>query len=211
MPSITIRKNTSSKRPAAAPERNEHGFTLIEILVAVTILSIVSLAFMGYFVTAMERSADNNHRTIAANLARLKAEELKEAFRQPLPTGGRYETYYAQLVEEMPPGAYALIMSADANAGQGVAGMFKGMLDPHLPIDEAGGSVHSTLYRYQVEISNRSDERLQQLNAANQFLFPLRMEESLLRMVVTVFWQTAEDGSPVATKSVSLDTYLIGR
>lgn len=211
MPLITIRKNTSFRRPAAAPGRNEHGFTLIEILVAVTILSIVSLAFMGYFVTAMERSADNNHRIIAANLARLKAEELKEAFRKPLPAGGLYETPYVQLVEALPTGAYARIAAEDANAGLGVAAMFKGMLDPHLPVDAAGGSVHSTLYRFQVEVSNRSDERLQQLNAANQRLFPLRMEKSLLRMVVTVFWQTAEDGNPAAAKSVSLDTYLVGR
>ncbi|SEU14621.1 prepilin-type N-terminal cleavage/methylation domain-containing protein [Paenibacillus sp. NFR01] len=48
----------------------EQGFTLIEVLAAVVILSIVSLVLSSYFTNAMSYSKSNQNKTIMVNLAR---------------------------------------------------------------------------------------------------------------------------------------------
>ncbi|WP_379135587.1 prepilin-type N-terminal cleavage/methylation domain-containing protein [Paenibacillus sp. sgz500958] len=53
------------------PGRNqEQGFTLIEVLAAIVILSIVSLVLTSYFTQAMTYSKSNQNKTIMVNLAR---------------------------------------------------------------------------------------------------------------------------------------------
>ncbi|GEM_PF-622806 len=210
MRSTMTRTSINRVHRAAAFAKGEAGFTLIEIMVAATVLAVVSLSFMGYFVTAMERSADNNHRIIAANLARMKAEELKEAFRTPAPAGSLDPTRYSQLVQALSPGTVLTVQREQANAGHGAMALFNGLLEPYTPVDEEGGSVQATVYRFQVKIDRASDGRLETLNDANRPIFPLYMERSLTRMIVTVYWGAADDGSPAASKSVALDTYLTG-
>ncbi|XID92591.1 prepilin-type N-terminal cleavage/methylation domain-containing protein [Paenibacillaceae bacterium WGS1546] len=60
---------------------DERGLTLIEVLAAVTILAIISVTIISYFIAAMERSADESRRIIATNLARMKAAELRQTVR----------------------------------------------------------------------------------------------------------------------------------
>ncbi|MEK3838611.1 MULTISPECIES: type IV pilus modification PilV family protein [unclassified Paenibacillus] len=48
----------------------EAGFTLIEVLAAIVILSIVSLVLTSYFTHAMTYSKSNQNKTIMVNLAR---------------------------------------------------------------------------------------------------------------------------------------------
>lgn len=48
----------------------EAGFTLIEVLAAIVILSIVSLVLTSYFTNAMTYSKSNQNKTIMVNLAR---------------------------------------------------------------------------------------------------------------------------------------------
>ncbi|WP_169833773.1 type IV pilus modification PilV family protein [Saccharibacillus sacchari] len=50
--------------------KKEEGFTLIEILAALLILSIVSLAMTAYFSNAMTFAKTNQNKTIMSNLAR---------------------------------------------------------------------------------------------------------------------------------------------
>ncbi|MFD1776612.1 prepilin-type N-terminal cleavage/methylation domain-containing protein [Paenibacillus rhizophilus] len=50
--------------------KQERGFTLIEVLAAIVILSIVSLVLTSYFVNAMSYSKSNQNKTIMVNLAR---------------------------------------------------------------------------------------------------------------------------------------------
>ncbi|WP_054957502.1 type IV pilus modification PilV family protein [Paenibacillus dakarensis] len=50
--------------------REEHGFTLLEVLAAIIILSIVSLVLTSYFTNAMSYSKSNQNKTVMANLAR---------------------------------------------------------------------------------------------------------------------------------------------
>lgn len=50
--------------------KQEQGFTLIEVLAAIVILSIVSLVLTSYFTNAMSYSKSNQNKTIMVNLAR---------------------------------------------------------------------------------------------------------------------------------------------
>ncbi|THF76948.1 PulJ/GspJ family protein [Cohnella fermenti] len=50
--------------------RGEGGFSLLEVLAAIVILSIVSLAMTSFFVHAMTYSKGNENKTIEVNLAR---------------------------------------------------------------------------------------------------------------------------------------------
>ncbi|WP_157794055.1 type IV pilus modification PilV family protein [Paenibacillus donghaensis] len=50
--------------------KQERGFTLIEVLAAIVILSIVSLVLTSYFTNAMSYSKANQNKTIMVNLAR---------------------------------------------------------------------------------------------------------------------------------------------
>ncbi|MNZ89096.1 hypothetical protein D3C78_1080010 [compost metagenome] len=205
-----IKKNIKSCPSVAAGLREEKGFTLVEILVAVSILSIISVSFMGYFMTAMERSADNHHRVIAANLARLKAEELKESFRAELPAGSSYRNKFEHLAHAMSENSSYKVTRDTASTGGEPAKLFEGLLDPFNPVDSYTGTIDTTLYRYQVEVSSKQLDRLQLLRTANAGIFQFRTQEALIRMVVTVYWGAADDGSPSAFKSVVLDTYLVG-
>lgn len=49
---------------------DEEGFSLIEVLAAITILSIVSLAMTAFFIQAMSYAKGNQNKTVAVNLAR---------------------------------------------------------------------------------------------------------------------------------------------
>ncbi|UJF35983.1 type IV pilus modification PilV family protein [Paenibacillus hexagrammi] len=48
----------------------EEGFTLIEVLAATVILSVVSLAMMAFFLQAMSYNKSNQNKTVMVNLAR---------------------------------------------------------------------------------------------------------------------------------------------
>lgn len=50
--------------------KQEQGFTLIEVLAAIVILSIISLVLTSYFTNAMSYSKSNQSKTIMVNLAR---------------------------------------------------------------------------------------------------------------------------------------------
>lgn len=63
------------------------GFTLIEILVALTILSISLLALAGLMVTTTKNNSFGGHMTEAATLAQDKLEELRAVRCQDIPDG----------------------------------------------------------------------------------------------------------------------------
>jgi prepilin-type N-terminal cleavage/methylation domain-containing protein len=50
--------------------KKEGGFTLLEILAAITIVSVVSLAMMAFFVNALSYAKGNQNKTVVVNLAR---------------------------------------------------------------------------------------------------------------------------------------------
>ncbi|MDO7906588.1 type II secretion system protein [Paenibacillus sp. JX-17] len=51
-------------------KQREQGFSLVEVLAAITILSIVSLVLISYFTHALSYSKSNQNKTVMVNLAR---------------------------------------------------------------------------------------------------------------------------------------------
>lgn len=60
-----------------SPYHSREGFTLLEVLIAITILSIGLLGLAGMSTTAIRFNYYNKNRTIADTLAQRKMEELK--------------------------------------------------------------------------------------------------------------------------------------
>ena len=60
----------SGRRRAAARTGGDAGFTLVELLVAFTILTALSIAAIGLLMSAMRTVTENSDRVYAANLAR---------------------------------------------------------------------------------------------------------------------------------------------
>ena len=69
------------------PSRNTNGFTLIEILVALVILSIALLALAGLMVTTTKNNAAGGHLTEAATFAQDTLERLRVSPLSSIPTG----------------------------------------------------------------------------------------------------------------------------
>ncbi|HBI27598.1 MAG TPA: hypothetical protein DDY25_07725, partial [Peptococcaceae bacterium] len=55
----------------------QDGFTLVELIVALTLLLVVALAFVPMFVYVSEGSQNNRARLIALKLASSKIEEIR--------------------------------------------------------------------------------------------------------------------------------------
>jgi prepilin-type N-terminal cleavage/methylation domain-containing protein len=69
------------------PSRDRNGFTLIEILVALVILSIALLALAGLMVTTTRNNATGGHLTEAATFAQDTLERLRVSPLTSIPTG----------------------------------------------------------------------------------------------------------------------------
>lgn len=163
---------------------NEDGLSLVEILIAVTIMAILSVTLMGYFTSAMDKSAEESRRIIAANLARLKAAELRD----------HYKSGYDESVA-------AVIASTSAPKYSGNSSQPGGsdLLNNRLNATVING----TTYRYLVELDNSSSR----WDATDSFRD--RSDQYLAKMLVTVYWSNEESFSPPAKSSTTLDTYIV--
>lgn len=65
------------------------GFTLVELLISVVILSIVSLSFFSFFIQANQYSVKNNEKLVAINIARATIEKMQEF--QEITGSGSYD------------------------------------------------------------------------------------------------------------------------
>ncbi|MFD2672552.1 type IV pilus modification PilV family protein [Marinicrinis sediminis] len=170
-----------SRKRLARLNQNEQGMTLIEILVAVTIMSIVSVWIAGYFVSAMEKSADQSREGIAANLAKMKLGQIRDQ----LGLKGPYTVLQGEL--------------------SGVAGGVLKWEEPDdLPaslssiIDIQPVALNETTYHYQVDIGQ--DARMQTLQTGLDSLTdPYGIDDYMMPIQVTVKWDK---------KSVQLRAYI---
>jgi prepilin-type N-terminal cleavage/methylation domain-containing protein len=67
--------------------RNSKGFSLVEVLVAASILALILLAVAGLFSTAYSNVGDEGRRTKGVALAKQKMEELRDGTFPPATTG----------------------------------------------------------------------------------------------------------------------------
>ncbi|MFC7373013.1 prepilin-type N-terminal cleavage/methylation domain-containing protein [Fictibacillus iocasae] len=58
---------------------SEKGFSLLEVLLSLTILSIAFLAVSGFFQQSQQVSTDNNNKLVAVNLARMTLDRLQQS------------------------------------------------------------------------------------------------------------------------------------
>lgn len=169
---------------------DEKGISLIEILGAVTILSIISVTLMGYFISGLEKSADASRRNIAANLARLKAAEIRELTRQ--------QADFDQ---------FASVFAADGRE-----------YSSPLPSSFTGGDpqkdflrdavINGTTYRYLLQAGSKLPGRFQTMNSP--FVGGAAIDQYLLPFSITVYWD-GETERPRPAKKTSLDSYIINR
>jgi Tfp pilus assembly protein PilV len=167
------------------PRTNEQGLSLVEILIAVTIMSIICVAMMGYFTSAVDKSAEESRRIIAANLGRLKAAELRHYFKD------NYSAVEAAV-------AASPTIQFTGNNSNAASPLMMGRLDRTV--------VNGTTYRYLIELDGLSP-RMGQLTATNL----LGAEEHLVSMKVTVYWSGVETFEPQPKSSTTLDTYIVKR
>ncbi|WNR42375.1 type IV pilus modification PilV family protein [Paenibacillus roseipurpureus] len=163
---------------------NEDGMSLVEILIAVTIMSIISVTLMGYFTSAVDKSAQESRKIIGANLARLKAAELRDTFKS-----GYDEAIASQL-------ASSPKFTGDLSSNG--SDIMKGKLAPT--------EINGTLYHYLVEL-DKSSSRWESAD-------PFRVDSDayLAQMLITVYWSGQDSLDPPSAKlSTTLDTYLIKR
>lgn len=69
---------------------NNQGLTLVEVLVSLTILSIVLLSFISFFIQSATIEAHNQNKLVASNIARGVIEQLNLS---PFPPNVENETY----------------------------------------------------------------------------------------------------------------------
>jgi type II secretory pathway pseudopilin PulG len=161
---------------------DQRGLSLIEILGAVTIMSIISVTLMGYFITGLNKSEEQSRRIIAVNLARLKAAEIRQYLKP--------NSSYTNFIGPIPSNA--------VNTFNTVIGHIR--LDPK--------QVNGTTYQYLVSLDSRITQvRNAQLD--NQFQSLLSTpDQYLIPMSITVFWG---NDSTLRAKSTAIETYVVNR
>lgn len=174
----------SMKRGPFRPLSDERGISIVEILLAVTIMSIISVSVMGYFTAAVERSAEESRRVIAASLARMKVAELRQA---------------SLLENDMEPGRdnYDVIAGLIPGGGEAVFSANDPLPAPHEHLLDPQ-EINGTTYRFTAVL-----DRVYPDDFRIEAQYPDRV---LVRLRLTVSW---EDGDPPRpARSVTVDAYL---
>lgn len=162
---------------------DERGLTLIEILGALTIMSIITVLLLGNLISSMETSADQSRRLIAMNLARLKIAEIRETYEE----GAKFDELRAEFSTRGTE-----LIRLDAN---------NTLQDLDLDDEE----INNTYYKYEVELDIRTNPQKTKLDQvigdSSSYLIPMR---------VTVFWgYTQEGGSTESRYSVTIPSYVV--
>lgn len=162
---------------------DERGISLVEILAAVTIMSIISVTLIGYFLTAMNKSSEQNKRIIAANLARQKAAEIRDEYRM--------DSVKYQLLQDSFTPSKQLRMFDEANGSQ--------LLDNGL----SNTNINDTLYHYEVQVDNDNPRR----NELSSIITTVEhVDRYVMNMRISVYW--GENAAQEAHKT-SIESYIV--
>ena len=94
---------------------NQAGFTLIEAMIAMFILTVSLLALAQLMLVSLDKTQFANYDTKAVNLAQAKLEELRTAFGWQIESGGD-----SDLLATGPHGPETITLPARANTLQGI-------------------------------------------------------------------------------------------
>lgn len=171
---------------------DQRGLTLVEILAALVIIAIISVTFMSYFVSALEKSADESRRIIAANLARLKAAEIRHALKPK----AEFDKLYAGLGT----------LSGKLRVNEDLPADFqdKGWLNT--------AEINGTVYKYILELDSDLPAGSQPRRDVLENLIDTSPAQYLIRMTVTVSWGGSDpEVESRNVNSTQIDTYIVNR
>ena len=85
---MKMKKARLTSKLGRATQDHSHGFTLIEVLIALALFAIIGIVFAGGLATASKSVLTADVRTNAESLARTQMESVKEQEYEPAPDGG---------------------------------------------------------------------------------------------------------------------------
>lgn len=91
--------------------RGETGFTLIEVIVAVVILTIVGMTAAQFAVRSLVTSREMQQRAAAASLAQDQLEKLQSQISSNAETSGHAQSYFNAFVKNISKGGYEQVNS----------------------------------------------------------------------------------------------------
>jgi prepilin-type N-terminal cleavage/methylation domain-containing protein len=193
-------------------KQDEQGMTLVEILIAVSIMSIISVTIMGYFVSAIEKSADQSRRVIAANLARMKMAEIRQVFRDDLPNGDSPYGVLEQVLTNAPNNK--VVYANDDSIKSEFTTFYPDFVNhPFFKFKDSrviGGQtiisneINGTYYRYLVGFDLVPGTNVSNAIGAN-------VKDYLIALNVTVYWMASETNAPSGKYSTAFQSYVVKR
>lgn len=91
--------------------RSESGFTLIEVIVAVVILTVVGMTAANFAVRSLVTSREMQQRAAAASLAQDQLEKLQSQISSNAETFGHAQSYFNAFVKNISKGGYEQVNS----------------------------------------------------------------------------------------------------
>ena len=91
--------------------RSESGFTLIEVIVAVVILTVVGMTAANFAVRSLVTSREMQQRAAAASLAQDQLEKLQSQISSNAKTSGHAQSYFNAFVKNISKGGYEQVNS----------------------------------------------------------------------------------------------------
>jgi Tfp pilus assembly protein PilV len=173
---------------------DQRGLSLIEILGAVTIMSIISVTLMGYFITGLNKSEEQSRRIIAVNLARLKAAEIRQDVKKS--------------------SDYSDMLSNNSSSSPQIYNSVRGIGSGAVSLSDL--PVNGTTYHYRVSL----DSQLNTSTTAGRRNLTLKEppmnamttpDEYLIPMTITVYWDNDTGINILPAKSTAIDTYVVNR
>jgi prepilin-type N-terminal cleavage/methylation domain-containing protein len=184
-----------------AGKKDEQGMTLVEILIAVSIMSIISVTIMGYFVSAIEKSADQSRRVIAANLARLKMAEIRQVFRD--------DTQFENLNNVLDHKTHNTeVYANDADiTSDFITYKHDYDINPYFRFIDSHNEINGTFYRYLVGFDRVTGTDVSTAIESTSGL----VQNYLITLNVTVYWTASETTTPSGKFSTTLQSYVVKR
>jgi prepilin-type N-terminal cleavage/methylation domain-containing protein len=197
-----------------ALKNNQRGFSLVEVLLSVSILAFISLSVMGYFIQSVESSTEDSRRIVAIKLAKKKVEQIRNAWENEYLELSKLSIFAPISLENTPNSiklTNQLFSKVDSNSNSDIAILRQvaGQIitSPDLQINEVD-------YRYVIELSNAQQNAFSEnYNRLTQGSAVITPKEYLMKFRVTVYWGDEQDDATniSAKRSTYLDSYLVFR